>query len=95
MGKTKTLKRKRRALETLKSDHVTNALPNISAPPEPKTVQTVVADEDLEITIETIQTLSSYPSLIKSKACKDLRMAIYDFRQACNVVMNTAGNIVC
>lgn len=58
---------------------------------EPKHVTSVVSEEELEITIETLQALSKYPNLIKSKACKELRVAIYDFKQACTTGVLTAG----
>lgn len=90
MGKTRPLKRKRRAHEVVKADIVTPP-PDNSAPNEPKSVLTVVEDDDLEITIDTLQTLAKYPSLIKSKACKDVRTAVYDFRQACTTGVNAAG----
>ncbi|KAJ5239311.1 hypothetical protein N7468_003930 [Penicillium chermesinum] len=69
--------------------------PPDSASIEPKHLNTVVADEDLEITIDTLKTLTQFPSLTKSKACKDLRGAVYDFRQACTTGLNTAegGNL--
>lgn len=50
---------------------------------EPKLLQTVVPDEDLEITVDTLRALAENPGLIKSKACRDLRAAVFDFRQAC------------
>lgn len=59
---------------------------------EPKHLSSVISDEDLEITIDTLETLSKYPSLIKSKACKDLRVAAYDFRTACTTGLNTASD---
>ncbi|KAF3760309.1 hypothetical protein M406DRAFT_52917 [Cryphonectria parasitica EP155] len=49
---------------------------------EPKLLQTIVPDEDLEITVETLRALAENPGLIKSKACKDLRAAVFDFKQA-------------
>ncbi len=57
---------------------------------EPKHIQSVVSKEDLETTIDTLEALAQYPSLIKSKACKDLRVAAYDFRTACTTGLNTA-----
>ncbi|KAK0615639.1 prolyl 4-hydroxylase [Bombardia bombarda] len=57
---------------------------------EPKNLQTLVSDEELDITIDTLTALSQYPNLIKSKMCKDLRVAVYDFRQACVTGVNTA-----
>lgn len=55
---------------------------------EPKLLQTVVPDEDLEITVDTLRILADNPGLIKSKACKDLRAAVFDFKQA-----STTGSI--
>lgn len=53
----------------------------------------IISPEELEVTIDTLQTLSSHPNVIKSKLCKDLRAAVYDFRQACTTGANVAGNI--
>lgn len=50
---------------------------------EPKLLQTLVPDEDLEIAVDTLRALADNPSLIKSKACKDLRAAVFEFKQAC------------
>lgn len=58
------------------------------SPYEPKLLQTVVPNEDLEITVDTLRVLTENPSLIKSKACKDLRAAVFDFKQVC-----TTGSI--
>lgn len=93
MGKTKSLKRKRLALESLKNNGIANSALQSSVLNEPKIVQTVIPDEDLEIAIDTLQTLTKYPTLIKSKACKDLRVAVYDFRQACTIGLNTTGKV--
>ena len=57
---------------------------------EPRSIQTVISEEELEITVDTLNTLAKYPGLIKSKQCKDLRVAVYDFRQACQTGVNTA-----
>lgn len=57
---------------------------------EPKNANSVIDAEELEITIDTLQTLAQYPNLIKSKTCKDLRTAVFDFRQACTTGVNTA-----
>ncbi|KAG6007737.1 hypothetical protein E4U21_005576 [Claviceps maximensis] len=58
---------------------------------EPKTLQTVISDEELDITTETLTTLAKYPGLTKSKACKQLRVAVYDFRQSCNTGLSAAA----
>lgn len=97
MAKSKAAKRKRNAQVDLpqKLPKATGTS-TLTPPPdgtslEPKHLNTVVADEELDITIETLQTLAQYPSLTKSKACKDLRVAVYDFRQACTTGANAAG----
>jgi len=56
-------------------------------------IHSVTSQEELEVTVETLQTLSEHPVLIKSKACKDLRTAVYDFRQACITGMNSSGEL--
>lgn len=57
---------------------------------EPKSLQTVISDEELDIAIDTLNTLAKYPNLIKSKQCRDLRVAVYDFRQNCASGVNNA-----
>lgn len=94
MAKSKAAKRKRNA-----QVDIPQKLPKASVltpPPdgEPKHLRTLVADEELEITIETLTALAQYPNLTKSKACKDLRVAVYDFRQACTTGLNTAGTLI-
>jgi hypothetical protein len=58
---------------------------------DPKSVATVVSEEEIEITTETLDILAQYPTLIKSKACRNLRTAVYGFRQACTTGINTIG----
>lgn len=55
---------------------------------EPKLLQAVVSEEELEIAVDTLRMLAENPSLIKSKACKDLRAAVFEFKQA-----STTGSI--
>ncbi|KAK1833717.1 hypothetical protein QBC39DRAFT_45593 [Podospora conica] len=59
---------------------------------EPRSIHTLVSDEELEITVDTLAALSNHPNLIKSRACKDLRVAVYDFRQACVTGLNSASS---
>lgn len=89
MSKSKAQKRKQTAHVDLPNKSVKLAQNTgiVTPPPDqdnaqPKSLQTVVSEEELEITVETLTTLAQHPSLIKSKACKDLRAAVYDFRQA-------------
>lgn len=56
----------------------------------PRSLNTVVPEEDLEITVDTLRTLAENPGLIKSKACKDLRTAVFEFRKACTTGFNAA-----
>jgi len=67
----------------------------VTPPPdarEPKTIQSVGLDaDDLDIAIDTLNTLAENPSVLKSKACKDLRTAVYEFRQSCTTGFNAAG----
>lgn len=58
----------------------------------PTSLNTVVPEEDLDITVDTLRALAENPSLIKSKACKDLRTAVFDFRKACTTGFNAAGS---
>jgi hypothetical protein len=65
--------------------------PHDTNPLEPSNVYSVVSSEEIEVAVEALQTLTEYPTLIKSKACKDLRTAVYGFRQACTTGLNSAG----
>ena len=90
-------KRKRNGQHT-NAPAVKKQTTGIPSPPqetslEPSNVHSVISAEEIEVTVETLQTLTQHPSLIKAKACKDLRTAVYDFRQACTTGMNSAeGN---
>ncbi|KAK5992024.1 hypothetical protein PT974_05420 [Cladobotryum mycophilum] len=96
MAQSKSAKRKRNAQANLpqkniKTTKTTSAVaPLPSGPPEIKNLQTVISDEELDITIETLTTLAQYPSLTKSKLCRTLRTAVYDFRQSCTTGVNAA-----
>lgn len=57
---------------------------------EPTRLSSLISDEELEITIDTLKALSQYPNLIKSKACQPLRAAAYDFRSACTTGLNAS-----
>ncbi|KAJ4290820.1 hypothetical protein N0V90_010015 [Kalmusia sp. IMI 367209] len=61
----------------------------------PSTIHAVTSPEEVEIAVETLQALAEHPSLIKSKACKDLRTAVYTFKQASTTGMIAAegGNL--
>ncbi|KAK0649706.1 hypothetical protein B0T16DRAFT_457095 [Cercophora newfieldiana] len=58
---------------------------------EPTSLHTVVSQEELEITVETLAELAKHPALLKSRACKDLRVAVWDFRQACPTGLNSTS----
>ncbi|KAL2826203.1 hypothetical protein BJY01DRAFT_150335 [Aspergillus pseudoustus] len=94
MAKSKCSKRKRHAQHLLpqKLSKPSNPLP--TPPPDVATrdphLKTIVSDEELEITTETLSALAEYPGLTKSKACKDLRVAVYEFRRACTTGLDNA-----
>jgi hypothetical protein len=56
-------------------------------------IHAVISPEEMEIAVETLQSLTEHPALIKSKACKDLRAAVYNFRQASTTGMAAAGTL--
>ncbi|KAH6654223.1 hypothetical protein BKA67DRAFT_518166 [Truncatella angustata] len=56
------------------------------------TLQALVSEEEVDLAVETLQTLAAHPVVIKSKACRDLRTAVYDFRQACTTGVNTTAD---
>ncbi len=63
--------------------------PPPDAPSQPKTLSDLnLTQDDLEISVDTLNTLAENPSVIKSKDCKDLRTAVFTFRQACIVGLN-------
>ena len=95
MAQSKAAKRKRKAQAEQPKKLAKIASADAAQPAaealEPKSLQTVISEEELEITIDTLKTLSQYPNLTKSKTCKDIRVAVYDFRQSCNTGVNSAG----
>ena len=58
-----------------------------------QSIHAVISPEELEIAVETLQSLTEHPALIKSKACKEIRAAVYNFRQASTTGMAAAGMI--
>jgi hypothetical protein len=58
---------------------------------EPTSIHAVVSPEELEMAAETLAELAKHPALLKSRACKDLRAAVWDFRQACPTGLNSTG----
>jgi hypothetical protein len=62
-----------------------------SASNGPSTINAITSPEEVEIAVETLEALAQHPSLIKSKACKDLRTAVYAFKQASTTGMIAAG----
>ncbi|KAJ8130367.1 hypothetical protein O1611_g3259 [Lasiodiplodia mahajangana] len=65
------------------------ASPKPTAQLDAKSLASVVSEEEIEITVETLDSLAQHPALIKSKACRNLRTAVYGFKQACTTGMNT------
>lgn len=60
---------------------------------ELKSLHTIISEEELEIAVDTLKTLTRYPSAIKAKGAKELRAAVYDFRMACTTGTNNAGGL--
>ncbi|KAL7902895.1 hypothetical protein HDV63DRAFT_362567 [Trichoderma sp. SZMC 28014] len=95
MAQSKSAKRKRNAqggtpqkqAKVTKAALVVNPIP-ADEPFEIKRLQSVISDEELEVTIDTLTTLAQYPNLTKSKLCRNLRTAVYDFRQSCTTGVN-------
>ncbi|KAI0202490.1 prolyl 4-hydroxylase [Astrocystis sublimbata] len=59
---------------------------------DPAKLASVVSEEEIDITVETLESLAAHPALIKSKACRNLRTAVYGFKQACTTGMNTIAD---
>ncbi len=96
MAKSKSAKRKGNALadrqhKIFKLSSTITPPPDLNSAVRPKSLQTLISNEELDTTIDTLALLSEYPSIIKSKACKELRVAVWDFRQACTTGVNSAG----
>jgi hypothetical protein len=67
----------------------------ITPPPDnhAKTISSIgLCDEDIELAIDTLNTLKANPAVIKTKACKDLRTAVYDFSKACTTGLNATSD---
>jgi hypothetical protein len=66
----------------------------VTPPPDgdqPKTIQGIgLHNDDLEIAIDTLNMLSANPNVLKSKACKDVRTAVYQFQKACTTGFNAS-----
>ena len=94
MGKSKAKRRQQDpdSAHISKKSKTTDIITPPPDTPEPKTLRSVgLEEDDLDIAIDTLRTLAENPSVIKSKACKDLRTAVYEFRQACTTGFNTSG----
>jgi hypothetical protein len=96
----KAAKRKRQNDDRVELSHKKR----VNAPPTPESsdgverteptalsLHAVASEEEVEITVDTLRAVAAHPAVIKSKACKDLRTAVYDFRQACTTGVNTTG----
>lgn len=69
--------------------------PPPDAPSTPKTLNDLkLTEDDLEISVDTLNTLAEHPSIIKSKPCKELRTAVFTFRKACTTGSNAAGGFL-
>ena len=97
MAKSKTKRKQQSTLaeapsKKLKTAAIVTPPPDEASSLGPRTIQSLGLEaDDLDIAIDTLSTLAAHPSVIKSKACRDLRTAVYDFRQACTTGQNAAG----
>lgn len=70
-------------------------LSDLPSPPNDKQADVQLYDlvlpDELEVTVDTLRTLAQNPDIIKSKACRELRTAVYDFRQACPTGLNSTS----
>jgi hypothetical protein len=93
MAKSKAQKRKAAASSAANppSKHQKTSNQTSAAPPSPPlsddnlpitNLHSVISQEEVEVTIDTLTTLAEHPALLKTKAAKDLRVAVYNFRQA-------------
>lgn len=67
----------------------------ITPPPDnqAKTIASIgLCDEDIELAIDTLNTLAANPAVIKTKACKDLRTTVYEFGKACTTGLNATAD---
>ena len=65
----------------------------LTPPPDTtETLQSIKLDpEDLNIAADVLATLTSHPAVLKSKACRDIRTAVYQCGQKCTTGFNAAG----
>lgn len=98
MAQSKSAKRKRNAQGGTSQKHAKVTKTTLAVNPIPadepfeiKRLQSVISDEELEVTVDTLTTLAQYPSLTKSKLCRNLRTAVYDFRQSCTTGVNATS----
>jgi hypothetical protein len=101
MGNSKATKRKRNAQTNGLSEKIQKLSPTAPISPPlsvtdgPKNLSTLISNDELEITVDTLRTLAEYPSVIKLKQCRGLRAAVFDFKQACTTGVNSAGKHRC
>jgi hypothetical protein len=66
----------------------------VTPPPDghkPTTIEAIgLHIDDLDITIDALNTLAANPHVLKSKACKDVRTAVYQFQKACTTGFNAS-----
>jgi len=66
----------------------------VTPPPDgekPKTIHAIgLHSDDLDIAIDALNTLAANPHILKSKVCKDIRTAVYQFQKACTTGFNAS-----
>ncbi|PSK45980.1 hypothetical protein B9Z65_4948 [Elsinoe australis] len=87
--------KRKRNQQSLSDTWGRQGLSDLPSPPNDKQADVQLYDlvlpDELEVTVDTLRTLAQNPDIIKSKACRELRTAVYDFRQACPTGLNSAN----
>ena len=62
------------------------------APQEPTTLSELgLSSDDLDISVDTLNTLAANSGYTKLKVCRNLRTAVFEFRKACSIGVNSTG----
>jgi hypothetical protein len=95
MAKSKSKRKQPDATALAASKRQKAAQEPITPPPDTqaKTIASIgLCDEDIELAIDTLNTLKANPAVIKTKACKDLRTVVYEFGKACTIGLNATSD---
>lgn len=67
--------------------------PEPTSAPSATSLQSLFTSDEIATTLEVLNLLAENPAVIKSKGCKDLRSAVYEFRQACTTGLNNVAGL--